>query len=107
RLHVRRGKKHPCLSKQPPSINVTSPSQSHRKLAQFTGNSLIMDYSSLPNDPDHPVGASPWASSPQHNRTTFGNTGTSDMPPSPLPPPAQSPYSSGMDQEHAETEREE
>lgn len=51
-----------------------------------------MDYSSLPSDPDHPAGASPWASSPQHNRTTFA----AEVPPSPLPA-AQSPYSTGPD----------
>lgn len=51
-----------------------------------------MDYSSLPNDPDHPAGASPWASSPQHNRTTF----SADVPPSPLPA-SHSPYSTGAE----------
>ncbi|KAL8919026.1 MAG: hypothetical protein Q9208_006992 [Pyrenodesmia sp. 3 TL-2023] len=30
-----------------------------------------MDYSSLPNDPDHPVGTSPWQSSPQANHQSF------------------------------------
>lgn len=30
-----------------------------------------MDYSSLPNDPDHPAGADPWQSSPQPIRTSF------------------------------------
>lgn len=49
-----------------------------------------MDYSTLPHDPENPEGASPWASSPQHNRTSFGNPPTGDIPPSPLAP--QSPY---------------
>lgn len=52
-----------------------------------------MDYSSIHSE-DHPEGASPWASSPQHNRTSFGDQ-TSNVPPSPLPPAAQSPYSGG------------
>ncbi|KAI9842342.1 MAG: Vacuolar protein sorting-associated protein 17 [Sclerophora amabilis] len=30
-----------------------------------------MDYSTLPNDPDHPSGASPWSTSPEANRGTF------------------------------------
>ncbi|KAG8525789.1 uncharacterized protein KY384_000549 [Bacidia gigantensis] len=30
-----------------------------------------MDYSQLPNDPDHPVGTSPWQNSPGPNRSTF------------------------------------
>ena len=30
-----------------------------------------MDYSHLPNDPDHPAGTSPWQTSPGPNRTTF------------------------------------
>lgn len=50
-----------------------------------------MDYSSLPNDPDHPVGQSPWgSSSPRADRTTFGSV-PSDVPSSPLATP-QSPY---------------
>jgi len=43
-----------------------------------------MDYSSLPNDPDHPAGADPWQSSPQPNRTTFNPQGPTDVPSSPL-----------------------
>ena len=43
-----------------------------------------MDYSSLPNDPDHPAGADPWQSSPQHNRTTFNPRESTDVPSSPL-----------------------
>ncbi|KAI4137386.1 MAG: hypothetical protein LQ341_005165 [Variospora aurantia] len=31
-----------------------------------------MDYSSLPNDPDHPVGTSPWQSSPRANQHEEG-----------------------------------
>lgn len=53
-----------------------------------------MDYSH--NDDGYPGGSSPWASSPQHNRTSFGQPPTSDLPSSPLPPPA-SPY--GQDSE--------
>ncbi|KAJ4298158.1 Vacuolar protein sorting-associated protein 17 [Kalmusia sp. IMI 367209] len=54
-----------------------------------------MDYSA--HDPDHPAGDDPWASSPQHNRSSFGQPPTSDIPSSPLPPQA-SPY--GQDSEH-------
>ena len=50
-----------------------------------------MDYSSLPHDPEHPGEADPWASSPQHNRSSFAQPPTSDIPSSPLPPQA-SPY---------------
>lgn len=53
-----------------------------------------MDYSN--NDVEYPGGSSPWASSPQHNRTSFGQPPTSDIPSSPLPPQA-SPY--GQDSE--------
>ena len=55
-----------------------------------------MDYSALPHDPEHPGGADPWASSPQHNRTSFGQPPTSDIPSSPLPPQA-SPYGQNTD----------
>ncbi|KAF2015273.1 vacuolar protein sorting-associated protein Vps17 [Aaosphaeria arxii CBS 175.79] len=55
-----------------------------------------MDYSSLPHDPEHPGGADPWASSPQHNRSTFSPPSTSDIPSSPLPPQA-SPYGQDSD----------
>ena len=51
-----------------------------------------MDYSTLPSDPEHPAGSSPWASSPQHHRTSFSQSHNAEVPPSPLPP-AQSPYS--------------
>jgi hypothetical protein len=54
-----------------------------------------MDYSA--HDPDHPAGGDPWASSPQHNRSSFGQPPTSDIPSSPLPPHA-SPY--GQDSEN-------
>ncbi len=40
-----------------------------------------MDYSSLPNDPDHPAGADPWQSSPQPNETPQESP---DVPSSPL-----------------------
>ncbi|KAL8700812.1 MAG: hypothetical protein Q9201_005246 [Fulgogasparrea decipioides] len=42
-----------------------------------------MDYSSLPNDPDHPVGSSPWQSSPQATNH-FGNSEPGSAPSSPL-----------------------
>ncbi|KAJ9639346.1 Vacuolar protein sorting-associated protein 17 [Coniosporium apollinis] len=44
-----------------------------------------MDYSAV----EHQDGSSPWATSPQRNRPSYGPR-TSDIPPSPLPP--QSPY---------------
>lgn len=50
-----------------------------------------MDYS---NDP---AGADPWASSPQHNRGTFAQPPTSDIPSSPLSPQA-SPYAQQNEQ---------
>lgn len=53
-----------------------------------------MDYSA--HDPDHPAGGDPWASSPQHNRTSFGQPSGSDIPSSPLPPQA-SPYGQDSD----------
>ena len=44
-----------------------------------------MDYSSIPNDSDHPGGASPWSSSPQpNNRPSFQTQTSIDAPPSPL-----------------------
>lgn len=43
-----------------------------------------MDYSSLPNDPDHPAGTDPWQSSPQPSRTTFNPPESGDVPSSPL-----------------------
>lgn len=46
-----------------------------------------MDYSQVAAE-DH-SGGSPWASSPQHNRTTFGQSSESDVPSSPLPPSSQ------------------
>lgn len=59
-----------------------------------------MDYSSIHSE-DHPAGGSPWASSPQHNRSSFGDQ-PSNVPPSPLPPAAHSPYSAGDADAHAE-----
>lgn len=51
-----------------------------------------MDYSSLPNDPDHPAGTSPWSSSPQpnNNRSTFQSSTSADVPSSQLA--TSSPY---------------
>ena len=44
-----------------------------------------MDYSQLPNDPDHPAGSSPWNSSPQHsNRPSFVTSASGSEPPSPV-----------------------
>ena len=43
-----------------------------------------MDYSSLPNDPDHPAGADPWQSSPQPSRAAFHTPEAGDVPSSPL-----------------------
>ena len=42
-----------------------------------------MDYSSLPNDPDHPAGADPWQSSPQPTRTSFPQPESGREPDSP------------------------
>ncbi|KAF2742872.1 vacuolar protein sorting-associated protein-like protein vps17 [Sporormia fimetaria CBS 119925] len=56
-----------------------------------------MDYSALQNDPDHPGGGDPWASSPQHSRSTFAQPPTSDIPSSPLSPQA-SPYAQHNEQ---------
>ncbi|KAF2497455.1 vacuolar protein sorting-associated protein Vps17 [Lophium mytilinum] len=53
-----------------------------------------MDYSTLPSDPE---GSSPWASSPQHNRSAFEQPPTSDIPPSPLP---TSPYGEDSEDHH-------
>ncbi|OAK97124.1 retromer complex subunit Vps17 [Phaeosphaeriaceae sp. SRC1lsM3a] len=54
-----------------------------------------MDYSA--HDSDLPGGGDPWASSPQHNRQSFGQPPTSDIPSSPLPAQA-SPYGQGSEQ---------
>ena len=44
-----------------------------------------MDYSQLPNDPDHPAGSSPWNSSPQHsNRPSYVASASGSEPPSPI-----------------------
>lgn len=43
-----------------------------------------MDYSSLPNDPDLPIGSSPWQSSPQPTNKTFIASEASSAPSSPL-----------------------
>lgn len=43
-----------------------------------------MDYSSLPNDPDLPIGSSPWQSSPQPTSRTFIASEASSAPSSPL-----------------------
>ena len=42
-----------------------------------------MDYSSLPNDPDHPAGPDPWQSSPQPAITSFPQTESAREPDSP------------------------
>ncbi|KAI4162930.1 MAG: hypothetical protein LQ342_003441 [Letrouitia transgressa] len=43
-----------------------------------------MDYSTLPNDPEHPVGSSPWQSSPQPERPNFRTPEPGSSPSSPL-----------------------
>ena len=44
-----------------------------------------MDYSSIPNDPDNPVGSSPWQSSPQAStHPNFGASEPGSAPSSPL-----------------------
>lgn len=70
------------------------PTCSTRSSIAVQAVSVAMDYSA--HDPDHPGGSDPWASSPQHNRTTFAQPPTSDIPSSPLPPQA-SPYGQGPD----------
>lgn len=42
-----------------------------------------MDYSSLPNDPDHPAGTSPWQSSPVPTKPTFSPSEPGSVPSSP------------------------
>ena len=45
-----------------------------------------MDYSQLPNDPDHPAGESPWNTSPRPTRTSFRTSQPSDgEPTTPFP----------------------
>ena len=43
-----------------------------------------MDYSSIPNDPDHPADPDPWQSSPQPSKNTFNPPENVDVPSSPL-----------------------
>ncbi|MCJ1286830.1 Vacuolar protein sorting-associated protein 17 [Xylographa opegraphella] len=44
-----------------------------------------MDYSQLPNDPDHPPGTSPWQTSPRQSRgESFINSVSGSEPPSPI-----------------------
>ncbi|KAL8915940.1 MAG: hypothetical protein Q9172_006549 [Xanthocarpia lactea] len=58
-----------------------------------------MDYSSLPNDPDNPVGSSPWQSSPQ--ASTHPNFGTSEPGSAPSSPLAKhsTPYPEASSQQ--------
>lgn len=72
-----------------------------RPILQF-----IMDYSSLPNDPDHPAGADPWQSSPQPTRTSFPQPESAREPDSPTgkhppltPEPQHQEERDGSDQE--------
>lgn len=65
-----------------------------------------MDYSSLPNDPDHPAGADPWQSSPQPTRTSFPQADSGREPESPTgkhapltPEPQHQEERDGSDQE--------
>ena len=60
-----------------------------------------MDYSSLPSDPDHPVGGDPWQSSPRPPKTTFAPPEPESEPPSPLAKHAQS-TREDVDQEDGE-----
>ncbi|KAF2126240.1 vacuolar protein sorting-associated protein-like protein vps17 [Dothidotthia symphoricarpi CBS 119687] len=46
---------------------------------------------------DYTADSDPWASSPKHNRSSFGQPPTGDIPSSPLPPQA-SPYGQGSEQ---------
>ena len=55
----------------------------------------IMDYSSLPNDPDHPAGSSPWSTSPQHSRPAYSPSATMD------PPPPTPQFGSGIGTGHS------
>lgn len=46
---------------------------------------FIMDYSSFPNDPDHPAGSSPWQSPPHPtSRQSFAGSDPGSAPSSPL-----------------------
>ncbi|KAL9004235.1 MAG: hypothetical protein Q9180_009854, partial [Flavoplaca navasiana] len=58
-----------------------------------------MDYSTLPNDPDNPVGSSPWQSSPQ--AATHSNFGTSEPGSAPSSPLARhsTPYTESSPQQ--------
>jgi hypothetical protein len=56
-----------------------------------------MDYSAAGAE-EH-QGSSPWASSPQHSRTSFGDASASDVPSSPLPS-----NTSFSNQEHGDSE---
>lgn len=66
-----------------------------------------MDYTSLPNDPDHPAGADPWQSSPQPTRTSFPQAESGREPDSPptgkhapvTPEPQHQEEPDGSDQE--------
>ena len=57
-----------------------------------------MDYSSLPNDPDHPAGTSPWQSSPQQNHQNFGSSEPGSAPSSPTAKHS-TPYTDGSPQQ--------
>lgn len=65
-----------------------------------------MDYSSLPNDPDHPIGSSPWQSSPQPTSRAFTASEASSAPSSPLakhsPQRSDSPPRIGQDDSREE-----
>lgn len=90
----------PDLDKSvPPRIgrHLQRPSSDSSRQLPFATIALAttMDYSA--NDPDHPGGVDPWASSPQHSRQFSGQPATNDIPSSPLPPQA-SPYGEGSEQ---------
>ena len=65
-----------------------------------------MDYSSLPNDPDHPAGPDPWQSSPRTTRTSLPQAESAREPDSPTrnntpstPEPQQQEEQDGSDSE--------
>ncbi|KAL8732274.1 MAG: hypothetical protein Q9166_002846 [cf. Caloplaca sp. 2 TL-2023] len=58
-----------------------------------------MDYSSLPNDPDNPVGSSPWQSSPQVSSHQNFSTSEPDTAPSSPLAKHSTPYADGSPQQ--------
>ena len=81
-----------CRSRQFQRILIVTASV-HGQILQF-----IMDYSSLPNDPDHPAGADPWQSSPQPDSVREPDSPSGKHAPS-TPEPQQQEERDGSDQE--------